>query len=211
MISWFKNEFAGEQAQEAQNRGISLEALLDEQLADVPAGCRGLMLTPYWGPGLKMPEAKGSIIGFGDVHTRAYVYRAIIEGINYALLEGMESLQKRSGGSTRINRLMVSGGGSKSEAVCQITADMFGMPVYRGVTSEASGLGAAINGFVGLGAFGSYEEAVKKMVHYAGVCTPEAGNAKLYRELYSRVYRRIYPRLAALYAEIQSITDYPKF
>jgi sugar (pentulose or hexulose) kinase len=33
-------------------------------------------------------EAKGAIIGFGDVHTRAHGYRAILEGLAYALLVG---------------------------------------------------------------------------------------------------------------------------
>ena len=43
----------------------------------------GLMLQPYWSPGIREPglEAKGAIIGFGDVHTRAHLYRAILEGI----------------------------------------------------------------------------------------------------------------------------------
>ncbi len=105
-----------------------------------------------------MPDAKGSIIGFGDIHTRVHIYRAIIEGINYGLIDGMEKIEAKS--KTRINRIMVSGGGSQSDAICQITADMFNRPVYRGQTYEASGLGAAINGFVGMGVFSSYREAV---------------------------------------------------
>ncbi|MCK7540969.1 MAG: hypothetical protein MZV63_63805 [Marinilabiliales bacterium] len=50
----------------------------------MPAGSMGLTLQPYWSPGLKVPgtEAKGAIIGFGDVHTRAHVYRAILEGLS---------------------------------------------------------------------------------------------------------------------------------
>ena len=106
-----------------------------------------------------MPEAKGAIIGFGDVHTRAHIYRAIIEGINYALIEGLEHIEKKS--KVKVNTLMVSGGGSQSNAICQITADMFNKPVVRGQTYETSGLGAAINGFMGLKLFSSYQEAVK--------------------------------------------------
>jgi sugar (pentulose or hexulose) kinase len=60
------------------------------------------MLQPYWSPGIREPglEAKGSIIGFGDVHTRAHIYRAILEGLAYALRQGKEKIEKRSG--TRI-------------------------------------------------------------------------------------------------------------
>ena len=59
----------------------------------------GLMLQPYWTPGIRVPgrEAKGGIIGFGDVHTRAHVYRAILEGLAYALREGKERIERRGG------------------------------------------------------------------------------------------------------------------
>jgi len=77
-----------------------------------------------------MPEAKGAIIGFGDVHTRAHIYRAIIEGINYALREGLENLEKKS--KVKVKRIAVSGGVSQSNAICQITADMFDRPVSAG-------------------------------------------------------------------------------
>ena len=149
MVSWFKKEFAEREAIEAKERGVPPEVVLDEHLEDIPPGSQGLMLQPYWGPGLKMPEAKGSVIGFGDVHTRAHIYRAIIEGIGYALLEGVEHIEHRSG--QHVARVMVSGGGSQSNVICQITADLFDRPVVRSETYETSGLGAAINGFVGLG------------------------------------------------------------
>lgn len=210
MISWFKKEFAARELQEAAEQGVAPEDLLDNRLQEVPPGCKGLILTPYWGPGLKMPEAKGSIIGFGDIHTRAYVYRAIIEGINYALLEGMENMLRRAKSTRTVNCVMVSGGGSRSDAICQITADMFGKTVYKGLTCETSGLGAAINGFVGLGVYPTYHIAVEKMVHYSKLFEPDPGNTEIYRNLHSMVYKNIYPRLKGLYKEIQAITDYPK-
>ncbi|MGE5422185.1 MAG: FGGY-family carbohydrate kinase [Ignavibacteriales bacterium] len=207
MISWFKKEFGAREMLEAQKRGVSPESVLDELLDNVPPGSQGLFLQPYWGPGLKMPEAKGSIIGFGDIHTRAHIYRAIIEGINYALIEGLENIEKKS--KVKVKKIAVSGGGSQSDAVCQITADMFNRTIVRGQTYETSGLGAAINGFVGLKAFKSYDEAIKNMVHYTSSFEPDRKNSRLYRELYNRVYSKMYARLEELYKEIKEITDYP--
>lgn len=209
MISWFKKEFSTREMAEAKSKNISPEVLLNETLNDVPPGSQGLILQPYWGPGLKAPSAKGSIIGFGDVHTRAHIYRAIVEGINYALIDGTEKIEKKSG--IRINKIMVSGGGSQSDAICQITSDMFNLPVYKGETYEASGLGAAINGFVGLGIYESYEMAVAKMVRCSKVFKPDAKNAEIYRKLYNRVYKKIYGKLSGLYEEIKDIIGYPDF
>lgn len=42
-----------------------------------------------------MPNARGSIIGFSDVHTRIHIYpSAIIEGINFALIDGIKTWKK---------------------------------------------------------------------------------------------------------------------
>lgn len=207
MISWFKKEFCAREMLEAKERGVSPESLLNERLNDIPPGSQGLILQPFWGPGLKMLEAKGSLIGFGDVHTRAHIYKAIIEGINYALIEGLEKLEKKS--KTKVKKVIVSGGGSQSDAICQITADMFNRTVLRGQTYETSGLGAAINGFVGLGMFRSYEEAVESMVHYTSTFEPNTANSEIYEKLYRRVYCKIYPKLEGLFKEIKKVTNYP--
>lgn len=207
MISWFKKEFCSREMLEAKEKGVSPESILNETLNLIPPGSQGLILQPFWGPGLKMPEAKGSIIGFGDIHTRAHIYRAIIEGINYALIDGMEKIEKKS--KVRVERVMVSGRGSQSDAICQITADMFGRTVLRGQTYETSGLGAAINGFVGLKVYKTYEEAINNMVHYTNTFEPNEENSKIYKALYKKVYRKIYKRLNVLYKDIKEITNYP--
>ena len=88
-------------------------------MRQVPPGSMGLMLQPYWSPGVKMPgpEAKGAVIGFGDVHTRAHLYRAILEGLAYALREGKERTERRS--HVPIRELRGVGGGSQSDAALQ--------------------------------------------------------------------------------------------
>ena len=96
MVSWFRREFGLREVQLAHERGCAPEELFDELVEEVPPGSMGLTLQPYWSPGLKSPgpEAKGAVIGFGDVHTRAHLYRAILEGLAYALREGLTSLEK---------------------------------------------------------------------------------------------------------------------
>ncbi len=129
MVSWFKREFGLREMQQAREQGVEPEQLFDELVNGVPPGSMGLTLQPYWSPGIREPglEAKGAMIGFGDVHTRAHIYRAILEGLAYALRQGKERIEKRSG--TPIVRLRVAGGGSQSDAAMQLTADIFGLPV----------------------------------------------------------------------------------
>ncbi|MDX1497590.1 MAG: FGGY-family carbohydrate kinase [Salinisphaeraceae bacterium] len=209
MVSWFKEEFAHREQRIAAERGFSPEELFDELVEQVPPGSMGLMLQPYWSPGVREPgpEATGAVIGFGDVHGRAHFYRSILEGLAYALRGAREKTQKR--GKLAITELRIAGGGSQSDAAMQISADVFGMPAMRPHIYETSALGAAINTAVGLGHYSSYEEALKAMTRPGEVFQPRAEAVELYDALYRRVYQKMYPRLQALYKEIRDITGYP--
>ena len=210
MVSWFKQEFGHPECRRAEEQGCEPETFFDELVEKAPAGSMGLVLQPYWSPGLKVPgpEAKGAIIGFGDVHTRAHLYRAILEGIAYALREGMERIERRSGVSVR--ELRVSGGGSQSDAAMQITADVFGLPAARPHIYETAGLGAAIDAAVGLGLHPDFASAVEAMTRVGRVFQPDSQAHALYEGLYRRVYRRMYRRLRPLYEEIRALTGYPE-
>ena len=154
------------------------------------------------------PEAKGAIIGFGDIHTRAHLYRSILEGLAYALREGKERIEKRS--RTPITELRVSGGGSQSRSALQLTADIFGLPTARPHIYETSGLGAAVDAAVGLGLHPDFKTAVDAMTHISEVFAPDQKNHALYNELYHDVYKKMYRRLKPLYERIRAITGYPK-
>jgi sugar (pentulose or hexulose) kinase len=208
MVNWFKKQFALREQQIARRKGIETEKLFDELVNAVPPGAMGLTLQPYWSPGLRTPEAKGAIIGFGDTHTRSHIYRAILEGLAYGLRDGKERIEKRSG--VPITKLIVAGGGSQSEAAMQLTADIFGLPVSRPHTYEASGLGAAIDAAVGLGFHSDFKIAVKEMTRIGSTYEPIKENRNIYNKLYRKVYLKLYKRLQPLYLEIQSITGYPK-
>jgi sugar (pentulose or hexulose) kinase len=209
MVSWFKREFAHNETRLAKERGIETEELFDDLVNSVPAGSQGLVLQPYWSPGLKVPgpEAKGAIIGFGDVHTRAHIYRSILEGLAFGLKEGAERTSKRSG--IPITEIRVAGGGSQSKAAMQLTADIFGLPTSNPHIYEASGLGAAIDAAVGLKLHPDFDTAVKEMTRICNTIEPNPANHRIYDELYQKVYCKMYKRLKPLYEEIQEITGYP--
>ncbi|MBC3868888.1 FGGY-family carbohydrate kinase [Undibacterium oligocarboniphilum] len=210
MVNWFKEQFGHHEQSQAAQQGVLAEELFDELVNAVPPGSMGLMLQPYWTPGIKIPgaEAKGAIIGFGDVHTRAHVYRAILEGLAYALRDGKERIEKRSG--VPVTELRVSGGGSQSDAAMQLTADIFGLPTARPHLYETSGLGAAIDAAVGLGFYPDFDSAIRAMTRIGKTFEPIAHHHQIYNELYHRVYQKMYARLQPLYKEIQQITGYPK-
>jgi len=193
MLTWFVEQFMGKE----KELGKCVEAGLDKELDTIPPGCNGLYLQPYWNPGIKSPEARGAIIGFDNAHTAMHLYRAIIEGINYELIFGLRNLEKNA--KVKVTHLTASGGGAASDAVLQITADMFGLPITRVQTFETSGLGAAICAFVGLKEFECFDCAIKAMVHEGKTFTPNMEANKFYAKFYDEVYKVTYKRLKPIY------------
>ena len=203
MLKWFASEFASELEQEARLRNIAIEKILDEWLDDVTPGSDGLVLQPYWGPGLARPLAKGAIIGFSNIHTRKHIYRAIVEGIAFALREGLESIEKSQ--KHKVKSLRISGGGSLSDTICQITADIFGLEISRVQTIESTSLGAAIATFTAIKEFDSIEEAVNKMTKLSQTFKPDKKRHELYNRIYEDVYLSVYPHLEELNITINEI------
>jgi sugar (pentulose or hexulose) kinase len=200
MISWFRDNFAHKETAEAMIDKMAVEEKLNEQMMKIPPGSEGLVLSPYWGPGLRRPEAKGAIIGWSDVHTKVHLYRAIVEGVAFGIQEGFLGMQKRM--KHRVKEIRVSGGGSKSDAICQITADIFNLPVSRVQTNETSSLGTAVAAFLASKDFNSPEEAVASMVRVTQTFTPNQEAGKRYAYLYKKVYAKIYPKLIGLYRDL---------
>lgn len=205
LVSWFVKEFAAEERAEAKEKGCSPEEILDSRIATLSPGCEGLMLQPYWTPGIIKPNSLGAVIGFSDFHTRYHLYRAIIEGLCLELYHSMAIMQKRSG--IKIDEVFVGGGGSRSDVVCHIAADVFGVKVKRIQTHEACSLGSSMVAFVAKGVFPDYETAIESMVHEQDVFEPDTANHDIYMNLYNKVYRNIYDRLEPAYKKILQIYD----
>jgi len=133
------------------------------------------------------------------------MYRAILEGVAYALREGKERTERRS--NIAITELRVSGGGSQSDGAMQLTADIFGLPAARPHTYETSGLGAAIDAAVGLGLHSDFNAAVRAMTRLSDVFEPDPQAHALYDDLFENVYKRMYRRLDPLYAALKRLFD----
>jgi sugar (pentulose or hexulose) kinase len=108
-----------------------------------------------------------------------------------------------------VTELRVSGGGSQSDAALQLTADIFNLPTSRPHLYETSGLGAAIDGAVGLKLHSDFPTAIRAMTRVGDTFMPRKAQAEVYDALYRRVYQQMYQRLQPLYEEIRAITGYP--
>lgn len=197
MINWFTENFGQIDKAEADKKGVSLEEHLNEEISKIHAGSDGLVLQPYWGPGLLRPNGKGTIVGFSGVHNRFHLYRAMIEGIAFELKHGLNEIYAKT--KTKVDYIVLSGGGSASDVFCQIFADVFGIKCYRSKNKETTSLGCAMSCFLSMGDFKNPQDAIDKMCHKDDEFLPNNKNHMTYNKLYNAVYRHIYPSMKQIY------------
>lgn len=205
LVSWFIKEFGGIDAQEAKELGVPPEKLLDERIKKIPPCSEGLLLQPYWTPGVINPTSKGAVIGFADYHTRYHLYRAILEGLGFELYKSLKIMEKRA--KLHIDEIFVGGGGARSDVVMQILADIIGLPVKRIQTHEVCSIGASMVAFLAKGVFKDYDEAIKAMSHVKDVFTPEPKAHEAYMSIYYEAYIKIFPMLEPIYRKIIKTTE----
>ena len=201
-VSWIRDLLGAEAVAGAAAAGLSVEDHLNAQAAKVPAGCDGLMTVLDWLAPSDAPYRKGSILGFDGRQGRFHLYRSILEAIALTIYRRGTQMGAELG--TGFTRTIVSGGGSNSDLMMQIFADVFGVPAVRTTVNNAAGLGSAICVAVGRGVYGSFDEAMDQMVSTGTTFEPDPGNHALYREL-EAVYREIQRHTDGVYRESYEI------
>lgn len=122
--------------------GVNHQQLAELALAGTP-GANGVTLLPYLDGERtpNRPNAKGQFYGITTTTSREDIARAVVEGLLCSMRDTIEALQRATGVATE--RVLLIGGGAKSEAVQKIAPTIFGVPVVVPDSSEFVALGAA--------------------------------------------------------------------
>jgi glycerol kinase len=92
--------------------------------------------SPWWDP-----YARGTILGITRGTGRAHLARAVVEAMAWQTRDVVDAMTDASG--REITELRVDGGASVMDVLCQLQADVLGVPVRRPVVKETTALGAA--------------------------------------------------------------------
>jgi len=118
----------------AQLLGVD-HAELSRLALSAPAGADGLVLVPYLDGERtpNVPDATGALHGLRHATaSAAHLARAAVEGLLCGLADALDALRDQG---AQIDRVVLVGGGARSEAVCRIAPAVLG----RSVTVPAPG------------------------------------------------------------------------
>ena len=204
-ISWFCDQFGEGIINEAGNQGITIEELFNQEAEKIPAGCEGLVTIHDWAPPPEAVYRKGMMFGFDGRHTRAHIYRSILEGIAFTVKNHMDKMNHELNKPLRY--LIISGGGANSNVFMQIFADIFGVVTSRNQIKGSASIGCVINAGMAVNAFKSYEEAVEKMVHRDDEFKPGLENTRFYNQLNDKVYKHVNQHFDPILKQLSLLVD----
>lgn len=189
--------------------GTSLKWLRDTQydlsydemtkLAEgVPCGSNNLYYLPYL-MGERTPildtNAKGVFFGIKNTTNKAEMIRSVMEGVGYSIKDCFQLV------SDNVSRILISGGGAKSELYRKIIASMINRPVVQIKQDEGPSLGAAILAMAANKEYLSIEAACDKIIENNSITYPIPEWVEAYNKGY-KIYKKIYDNTKNIFKEI---------
>ncbi|TRO46408.1 hypothetical protein E2P65_05795 [Candidatus Bathyarchaeota archaeon] len=135
---------------------------------------------PYWDDHLR-----GGFLGLGVAHTRAHMFRAILEGVAYAMRYSLEAAWEAG---VTINRATLVDGGARSPLWRQIIADVTGVTMSYIPDAQGAPLGDAILAGLGTGAIKDHT-VIDQWIKQKTPTPPNPVDAEKYEKMYA-VYKR---------------------
>ena len=203
---WLRRQVCLSEGREAEETGEDVYEIMNRQAEQSIPGAHGLLFLPYlqgersphWNP-----KARGGFVGLQVTHTRADLIRATLEGISMNLRTILQSFLDAN---ARIDEVILIGGGAKGDLWRQILADVFGRPTLRPrLLEEATSLGAAIAGGVGVGLFPDFS-IVKQRIEIVNRHTPDPEAQAVYDRLYP-IFLETYNSLVPIFDRLPEVSS----
>ena len=199
---WCRDTFCRTEKAEAEKRGVSAYALMDELAQESAPGANGVMFhpylqgerSPYWDPDLR-----ASFTGVAISSSKGDFIRALLEGVAFSLRDCFGTIEEMK---LAVNRIFLIGGGARSRLWSEIVCNVFDLPLQVPTPGDAS-FGTALIAATGAGAFCDCKEAVRTCLHIDREIRPDRALADFYRERF-KTYREIHDALAPVYRNTQT-------
>jgi xylulokinase len=201
---WARDQMCEGESRTAQDLPLNVYDLMNDRAAQSPPGANGLLFlpylmgerSPYWNP-----KARGAFVGLTIRHTRADMLRAVLEGVTMNLCMTLDAFRAQG---AHVDAMRLIGGGAKGRLWNQIMADIYGLPIHRlAILDEATSMGAALAGGVGVGLYPGFEMAAT-MNSVAEIIEPNPQAQAVYAELYP-LFQETYATLVPVYDRLAEL------
>ncbi len=190
LTRWFRDNLAPDIVENAVRDGKNAYDELMKLAENIPPGSEGLTVLPYFSgerTPINDPAAKGVFFGLNLLHTRAHLYRAILEGVGYGINQHFEIFDAQNMGTRKV---MAVGGGVKNTIWLKIVSDISGKRQHLAEVTTGAAYGDALLAALGAGHFKD-AQSVTARIREKGVVEPDPNVRAVYAPC-ARRYARLY-------------------
>lgn len=198
MTEWFKSEFGNEDVKRASEENKSEWHYLVEKASASPAGANGVLFLPHMSGSFSPvvdAESAGSFVGLRNSHSRADLFRAVIEGVNFQFKDIIDSLEESL--PEKPEKIIAIGGPTRNDLWMQTKADIASMVVEIPDVAEPVTLGAAMLAGIGAGVYDDLPQAYEAVRRETRFVEPNEKENSKYVEIYQK-YKKLYPALKGI-------------
>jgi xylulokinase len=171
--------------------GTSYNQLADAA-AEVDAAFDGLFFLPYLA-GERTPHmdpgATAAFIGLTRRHGRPALARAVMEGVVFAMRQGLDLMNELG---VLPDAVLASGGSNRHPLWLQLQANIYNLPILPAANPEATARGAALLAGVGTGHFASFADAVRVVPPPVSTVQPDLSAVEKYERAF-QIFKHLYP------------------
>ena len=190
ITKWFLREMRSDMEQSMK----SLDRI-EEEAAMIKPGADGLLFLPYFcgeRTPINDPAARGVFWGLTLHHTKDHLYRAVMEGIGFGILDNFTAMEECGG---RIDEVRVVGGGTKSRIFPGLLCTISGKPFLESETMIGASYGDALMAMAASG-FCSLKE-IDSMIKPSKTIVPESETHVFYKSLFLK-YKELWKTTKAI-------------
>jgi L-xylulokinase len=187
-LEWVVSELMAGERREAQAKGGSVFDAVNDMVDGIAPADSDVLFLPFLYGSSAGPKATAGFLGLHGWHGRAHMLRAVYEGVVFSHKTHVDRLLCHRGSAQAAR---IAGGAAKSSVWVQMFADVLQLPIELTACEELGAMGAAICAGVGVDLFGSFEEAVERMVRVSRTVEPRKENREVYRDKYGSYLRHI--------------------
>ena len=151
----------------------------------IAPGSEGLIALPYFSgerTPINDPRAKGMLFGLNLQHTRAHIYKALLEGVGYGISQHFDIFDERKMGTRKV---MAVGGGTKNPLWLQIVSDISGKRQHVAAVETGAAYGDALIAALAVGHYKDSRE-LSAQIHISRQIDPSTAAHAAYAPLRRR-------------------------
>ncbi|MBN2336214.1 FGGY-family carbohydrate kinase [Candidatus Bathyarchaeota archaeon] len=183
-VRWFRDNLGVKEMTKEKETGEDAYKQLDTLARGAPIGSGSLVFMPHMMVGERAPywdeQIRGGFLGLTTYHTRAHMFRAVLEGVAYAMRYSIEAAWETG---IKINRATLVDGGAQSPLWRQIIADVTGVEMSYIPGAQGAPLGDAMLAGLGTGVIGDHK-VIEDWIGEKVPMKPKPSSVKKYRRFY---------------------------